>query len=310
VRTGLYGLMVPERLPDDGEQVGPEDQAWVIWLSCGGCEGCTMSVLGATSPRLEELLAGGLTHIPRVEFIHLALSLESGDQYIEGLKRARLGELDPFILVLEGSLFDERLAGDGSFSRLGQVAGRTVRVEDWVAWLAPRAAAVIAIGTCATWGGIPAARGNVTGAMGLDAFLGKDFRSRTGLPIVNVPGCAPNGDAFVELLSYVLLHLGGLVPLDLDGLNRPRWLYTNSTPLRPARVPNQSWEEGDEGAECSVPVRGWINHIGGCALVGGACNGCTRPDFPDRTLPVIMRHTARTVAGARGDNLDRRPHPV
>src|SRR6266568_1884687 len=124
----------PRTLPEEGEQAGPEDRAWVIWLSCGGCEGCTMSVLGATSPRLEELLAGGLTHIPRVEFIHLALSLESGDQYIEALKRARLGELDPFILVLEGSLFDERLAGDGSFSRLGQVAGRTVRVEDWVAW--------------------------------------------------------------------------------------------------------------------------------------------------------------------------------
>ena len=68
--------MVLERLPDDGEQVATEDRAWVIWLSCGGCEGCTMSVLGATSPRLEELLAGGLTHIPRVEFIHLALSLE------------------------------------------------------------------------------------------------------------------------------------------------------------------------------------------------------------------------------------------
>jgi hydrogenase small subunit len=269
-----------------------------------------MSVLGATSPRLEELLAGGLTHIPRVEFIHLALSLESGDQYIEGLKKARLGELDPFILVLEGSLFDERLAGDGSFSSLGRVAGRTVSVEDWVAWLAPRAAAVIAIGTCATWGGIPAALGNTTGAMGLQVFLGKDFRSRTGLPIVNVPGCAPNGDAFVELLSYVLLHLGGLVPLDLDELNRPRWLYTTSTPLRPARVPTQSWEERDERAECSVPVRGWINHIGGCALVGGACNGCTRPDFPDRTLPVIARHTAGTLAGAGPDHLAFLPHPV
>src|SRR5437879_2131080 len=156
VRTGLYGFMAPEQLAR--EQAAQEDRAWVIWLSCGGCEGCTMSVLGATSPRLEELLAGGLTHIPRVEFIHLALSLESGDQYIEGLKRARLGELDPFILVLEGSLFDERLAGDGSFSSLGRVAGRTVPVEDWVAWLAPRAAGVIAIGTCATWGGIPAAR--------------------------------------------------------------------------------------------------------------------------------------------------------
>src|SRR5258707_13914233 len=68
-------LMVRERLPGDGEQAGQEERAWVIWLSCGGCEGCTMSVLGATSPRLEELLGGGLTHVPRIEFIHPALSL-------------------------------------------------------------------------------------------------------------------------------------------------------------------------------------------------------------------------------------------
>ena len=291
-------FMVLERLPVDGEQAGPEERAWVIWLSCGGCEGCTMSVLGATSPRLEEFLAGGLTHIPRIEFIHPALALEAGDRYLEALNRARLGQLDPFILVLEGSVFDERLAGDGSFSRLGQVAGQAVAVEDWIAWLAPPAAAVIAIGTCATWGGVPAARGTVTGAMGLEAFLGKDFRSRSGLPIVNVPGCAPNGDAFVELLSYVLLHLGGLVPLELDGLNRPLWLYTHSTPLQPVRGLNQTWEEADERADCSVPVRGWINHLGGCALVGGACNGCTRPDFPDRTLRVIASHTPQAPGAA------------
>ena len=290
--------MAVERALANGELVGPEDRAWVIWLSCGGCEGCTMSVLGATSPRLEELLGGGLTHIPRIEFIHPALSLEAGDRYVDALTRARLGQRDPFILVLEGSLFDERLAGDGSFSRLGHVAGHAACVEDWVAWLAPQAAAVIAIGSCATWGGVPAASGTFTGAMGLEAFLGKDFRSRSGLPIVNVPGCAPNGDAFVELLSYVLLHLGGLVPLELDGLNRPLWLYATSTPLRPVRTLDQAWEETDECADCSVPVRGWINHIGGCARVGGACNGCTRPDFPDRTLPLIAPHSHRALAGA------------
>lgn len=272
----------------EADPVGPEDRAWVIWLSCGGCEGCTMSVLGATSPRLEELLGGGLTHIPRIEFIHQALSLEAGDRYLGTLRRARLGELDPFILVVEGSLFDERLAGDGSFSRLGEMGGRAVGVEEWIAGLAPRADAVIAIGTCATWGGVPAAHGTVTGAMGLEAFLGRDFRSRRGLPIVNVPGCAPNGDAFVELLSYVLLHLGGLVPLELDELHRPLWLYTHSTPLRPVRGFDQPpWQETGERAECSVPVRGWINHIGGCARVGGSCNGCTRTDFPDGTFPVM-----------------------
>jgi len=60
VRTALCFMV--SNVPDDGEQVATET-ALVIWLSCGGCEGCTMSVLGATSPRLEELLAGGLTHI-------------------------------------------------------------------------------------------------------------------------------------------------------------------------------------------------------------------------------------------------------
>src|SRR2546422_3275952 len=122
--------------------------------------------------------------------------------------------------------------------------------------------------------------------MGLEAFLGKDFRSRSGLPIVNVPGCAPNGDTFVELLSYVLLHLGGLVPLDLDGLNRPRWLYTTSTPLRPARVLSQNWEEGDESAECSVPVRGWINHIGGGRPLGRGAPRRLRPPIPQPPPPA------------------------
>lgn len=300
----MYGRGAMPASPQNGnpsrtQETGSEDRAWVIWLSCGGCDGCTMSVLGATSPRLEELLAGGLTHIPLVEFIHPGMALDAGDRYVLSLSRALQGSLDPFILVLEGALFDERLAGEGSFSSLGQVGGQTIPVEDWVARLAPRAAAVIAIGTCATSGGVPAAHGNTTGAMGLESFLGKDFRTRSGLPIVNVPGCAPNGDAFVELLSYVLLHLGGLVPLDLDSLNRPLWLYKTSTPLRPARALAASWEDVGERAECCVPVRGWINHIGGCAVVGGACNGCTRPDFPDRTLPVI----ARDSAGARAHDL-------
>lgn len=273
------------RPPSDGEA---QATAWVLWLESGGCDGCTMSVLGATSPRLEELMGGLLTR-RRIELIHPALSLDAGQAYMELLEQAGRGERQPLILVVEGSMFDQRLAGSGSFSGLGQREGRHATVEDWVSLLAPDASAVIAIGTCATWGGIPAAAGNVTGAMGLESLLGPEFRTKTGLPIVNVPGCPPNGDTFVEVLTYVLLHLDELVPLDLDEQGRPGWLYSNDTPLRRPRLPYVDREPEDElTADCPVPARGWINNLGGCADVGGNCNGCTRPDFPDRTLPLVV----------------------
>jgi hydrogenase small subunit len=124
--------------------------------------------------------------------------------------------------------------------------------------------------------------------MGLGALLGVDFRARSGLPVVNVPGCAPSGDAFIEVLSYTLLHLGNIVPLDLDDLGRPRWLYSEPVPLERVRQPTVPRQLAMAAtAECPVPGRGWINRIGGCAAVGGACNGCTRPDFPDRALELL-----------------------
>lgn len=248
-----------------------------------------MAVLGAMAPRLEELLSGHLTHIPRIELVHPALALEAGEAYLNALDQAEAGELEPFLLVVEGSLFDESLAGDGSFSGLGHRGGARLTVESWVRRLAPVASAVIAIGTCATWGGVPAAQGNVTGAMGLGALLGPGFRARSGLPLVNVPGCAPSGDAFIEVISYTLLHLGGIVPLDLDDQGRPRWLYAESTPIQRARQPGSELSPASPlTAECPVPRVGWINHIGGCAAVGGACTGCTRHDFPDVTLPLSV----------------------
>ena len=264
-----------------------DERAYVVWIGSGGCDGCTMSVLGAVSPTLEELLVGDLTNVPSIDLIHPVLSLKSGAGYIRRLEQAESGELDPFLLVVEGSLYDERLALEGCFAGLGERDGQQIPADEWIRRLAPAAAAVMAIGTCATWGGVPAAAGNVTGAMGLGALLGRDFRSDAGLPVVNVPGCAPSGDAFIETLAYVFLHLAGLVPLDLDELNQPRWLYSTATPLQSQGL---SWKPrvtpGDT-AMCPVPERGWINRVGGCAATGGACNGCTRADFPDRVLPLV-----------------------
>lgn len=265
------------------------DSAAVVWVSCGGCDGCTMSVLGATSPSFEELLTGSLTHIPDVRLIHPVLSLESGAGYLESLEAAARGDFGSFLLVVEGSMLDHELAGEGAFSGLGSRDGQPIPAEEWVGRLAVEAQAVIAIGSCAAWGGVPAATGSPTGARSVAALLGEDFRSAAGLPLINVPGCAPSGDAFIETISSVFLHIGRLVPLDLDAEGRPAWLYDEWTAVLPAQVRWTPQVAGSEVALCPVPRRGWINGIGGCAEVGGACNGCTRVDFPDATLSRARR---------------------
>jgi hydrogenase small subunit len=236
-----------------------------------------MAVLGASSPGLEQVLLGAVPGVPALELIHTALAFEAGDAYMARLQQAAAGELAPFILVLEGSVFDETLAGAGFFSGLGDENGQPITIGTWIDRLAPRAVAVIAIGTCATWGGIPAAAGNPTGAMGLTDYLGAEFRSRLGLPVINLPGCAPNGDNFIETVAYLFLHIAGTVPLELDARGRPRWLYGHTFPQYP----------GGPQVQCNVPNRGWMRRVGGCATVGGRCIACTMPDFPDRFSPLI-----------------------
>ena len=100
---------------------------------------------------------------------------------------------------------------------------------DRLAQMAPGAAAVIAIGTCATWGGIPSAAGNPTGARSTMDFLGKDYRSALGLPVINGPGCPPIGDNFTETVAAILLFLQGIGPLpEFDELGRPAWLFSET----------------------------------------------------------------------------------
>lgn len=262
----------------------------ILWLAGAGCDGCTMSMLGAIAPGLDGLLLGKVPGLPEVKLIHTTLSFEAGADYMQYLYDAWRGHLKRYVLVLEGSVFDETLAGEGTFSGLGQEAQRPVTTAEWLRRLAPGAEAVVAIGSCATWGGVPAAAGNVTGAMGLGRFFGSDFKAASGLPIINVPGCAPQGDTILETLLYVLLHLEGFVPLELDEANRPRWMYQATASPQPPRLgflPATTNAAGDRAdVACSVPTRRWMNHIGGCVAVGGGCIGCTQPDFVDRYLPL------------------------
>ena len=111
----------------------------------------------------------------------------------EGCDRAgyyEQGELDPFVFVVEGSIPNESIKGEGYWAAMGTdpATGQPIPTTQWIDRLAPKACAVVAAGTCATYGGIHAMAGNPTGAMGLADYLGWTFRSRAGIPIVNVPG--------------------------------------------------------------------------------------------------------------------------
>ena len=93
------------------------------------------------------------------------------------------------MLVIEGSIPNEKINGDGYWTSFGNdlATGEPLTLNWWIDRLAPKAWGVVAIGTCATYGGIHAMAGNPTGCMGLADYLGWDFRSAGGLPIVNVP---------------------------------------------------------------------------------------------------------------------------
>jgi hydrogenase small subunit len=274
------------------------DLIHLIWLTGAGCNGCTMSMLCASEPGIEDLILGNVPDVPRVVMIHPEFSLESGDTFRANLERAVEGSFSPFVLVLEGAIPDESRAGDGSFSRMGLTQnGKPITISAWVDRLVLKAEAVIAIGSCATWGGIPASHGSPIAAKGLDDYLGQEFRSKGGLPVINLPGCAPTGEGFIETLIYVFLHLGRLVPIDLDQERRPRWLFNHQTHPLPPRVEYPAAVGSDltnrPTVDCSVPVNGWLRNFGGCVRVGGSCIGCTERDFADRYLPLARPDRAR-----------------
>ncbi len=156
------------------------------------------------------------------------LAYECGDEFMKHFYLAEEGKLEPFVLVVEGSIPNEKIKKEGYWAAMGtdMETGQPILTTDWINRLAPKATAVVAIGTCATYGGIHAMEGNPTGCMGLADFLGWDWRSKAGLPVVNVPGCPVQPDNFMETVLYLLYQLAGLAPMiPLDDELRPRWLF-------------------------------------------------------------------------------------
>ena len=168
----------------------------------------------ASEPSIEDLVMGAFPGLPKVYLHNPVLAYEVGDEFMNYLYKAKEGRLDPFVLVVEGSIPNEKIKQEGYWAALGtdKQTGQPIPTTDWIDWLAPKAFAVVAIGTCATYGGIHAMEGNPTGCMGLADYLGWKWKSKAGLPIINVPGCPVQPDNFMETVLHLLYHAAGLAP--------------------------------------------------------------------------------------------------
>jgi hydrogenase small subunit len=288
----------------------------VLWITAGlSCDGDSVSVTAATQPSIEDVLLGAIPGLPKVHLHNPVLAYEVGGDFLKYWYQAEEGKLDPFVLVVEGSIPNEAIKDEGYWAALGTdpQTGQPITTSSWINRLAPKALAVVAAGTCATYGGIHAMAGNPTGCMGLADHLGWDWRSKAGIPIVNVPGCPVQPDNFMETLLYLLYQAAGLAPMiPLDDEFRPTWLFGKTVHEGCDRA--GYYEQGDFANEygspkclvrigcwgpvvnCNVPKRGWMAGLGGCPNVGGICIGCTMPGFPDKFMPFMDEPPGASVS--------------
>jgi len=280
----------------------------VLWITAGlGCDGDTIAMTAATQPSIEAVLLGAMPWIPKVYLHNSFLSAEVGEDFMAHFHAAAEERSSrPFILVIEGSIPNEKNKEEGYWASFGtdQKSGQPILTCDWIDRLAPKAWAVVAAGTCATYGGIHAMEGNPTGCMGLPDYLGWKWQSKTGIPIVCVPGCPVQPDNFMETLLYLLYMAAGRAPaIPLDEALRPTWLFGSTVHEGCDR--GGYYEQAQFGDEygsplcivklgcwgpvvqCNVGKRGWMGGIGGCPNVGGICIGCTMPGFPDKFMPFM-----------------------
>ena len=273
----------------------------VIWLEFQDCTGCSESLTRANAPTLGNLVLNTLT----IEH-HEALSAAAGFQVEEAKQQAMEKYAGQYILVVEGSI------PTGEHAAYCAIGGRTA--EAILEEAAAGAAAIIAIGNCAAFGGLPKAKPNPTNAASvLDLVKDK--------AVVNLPGCPPIPEAIVGVITHFALF--GVLP-ELDKLNRPVAFYGKTVHDRCLRRP--FYEAGkfalsfdDEGARegwclfklgCKGPTTynacasiRWDSGLSFPIQSNHPCLGCSEPDFWDgpgfyQGLSAPLNKPAATAVGA------------
>ena len=270
VMVASMGLPL-ELAPKIAEAITTARRPSVIWLSAQECTGCVETLLRANHPNLEHLILN-LISLDYSE----TLSAGAGHQAEEFRAKAIAENKGKFILVVDGSIPTK----DGGV--YCKIAGRTAL--EILKETAPQAAAVIAMGSCASWGGVPSASPNPTGATPVHEIL-KD----QGIAVVNIPGCPPNP---YNLLSTVLHYVTFKKLPALDDKMRPQFAYGRLIHENCERRPHFdagrfAKQFGDEGHR-----QGYCLYMLGCKgpETFNNCSTLTYGDVGSGTWPVGCGH--------------------
>jgi hydrogenase small subunit len=287
---GLSAAMTPE-LAQAVEALASGEQP-VLWLQAQSCSGCSVSLLNSDHPDVFHLLLESIA----LRF-NGTLSAATGAVAIGVIERTI--QEGGYWLVVEGAL----PVAMPEACLLGQQP-----ITTWVARAATNAKAVIALGTCSAFGGIPAAENNPTGAVSLSTFLTQQHIDK---PLIRIPGCPAHPDWLVGTLVH-LLKFG--IP-KLDDQLRPTVFFNRVLHDQCPRFADYEREHfakafGDDGclfqlgclgpttrADCTLRL--WNSGANACIRAGAPCVGCASPGFAARADFAFYPREALAAAAAR-----------
>ncbi len=269
----------------------------VVWINGANCTGCTISLANHIAPQHPTDTVDLLINTIDLAF-HPNLMGAAGDSAVAVLNAAVQRD---FVLVVDGGI---PTAFGGSACMVWSQDGHEVTALEAVQQLAPLAQAVVCVGTCASFGGVPSSGPNVTGI--------RSVREIAGVPTVNIPGCPPHPDWIVGTLARFIA--GG--PLDLDKDGRPLAYFAPGECNVHKKCPRKGREKakifglddhcmkelGCRGPQTDgdCPTRFWNNGTNWCIGANTVCIGCTENGFPDKFAPFFSYALTENLMGGSG----------
>ena len=266
----------------------------VIWLHGAACSGCSVAALNSLSPKIQDILIKQVVPGKHISLrFHPTVMAAQGDlamKAIEDTAKKKGG----YVLIVEGAVSTK---DNGIYCEFGEKNGQGITVLEHVTTLGRDAMAVIALGSCAAFGGIPSAAPNPTGCKSVQAVFQENGITT---PVINLPGCPTHPDWFVGTVASVLI--GGLGSVELDSMGRPTAFYSklihDNCPRRgyfdaglfakKFSEPYCLFQLGCKGpvtyADC--PTRMWNAGTNWCIGANAPCIGCCNPGFPDSVAPL------------------------
>ncbi|MGE5381305.1 MAG: hydrogenase small subunit [Methylocystaceae bacterium] len=260
---------------------GQPQKPLVIWIEATGCSGNSISLWNSIGPDMQQIL----NNLIDVRYWHYLMAAQDQNA-IASLYQSARENAGSYFLIIEGAI-----ATKPGYDALFALNGRYISTGEVLQQLGQDAKHIMAVGTCAAFGGFSAARPNPSGSVGASAFLQR--------PVINVSGCPAHPDWIMGILGYLLMY--GAPPVNENG--QPLMFYEYTIHQRCQRRsyfdkhefavkigdPECMFKLGCKGpvthADC--PVRLWNGYVNWPVKANTPCIGCTNPAFPDASEPFF-----------------------